>query len=136
MKNPKPKVSKKLLKKDTINAIEEELEFRRKKHKVSRQLSTNQNLIKSKLRNLTNRGENNTYKPIDRIKRIEKAKQQKKEMMLSKDMVIDFDDQTDYQQTPNRIESLDFQNIDDVFKMDSSITPVRSLVNFFRSKRK
>ena len=136
MKNPKPKISKKLFKKETLIAREEELEYRRQKLKESKQISTIHNPIKTKVSNFTNREEVKEYKPIDRIKRLEKAKQQQKEMMLSKDLVIDFDEQAVFPHTPNAIETLDLRNIDDVFKMDNQLTPVRNVSNFYRNKEK
>ena len=44
------------------------------------------------------------------------AKHKQNEELANKDFVIDFDDQNEPQEVPNRIESLDFKNLDDLFK--------------------
>ena len=136
MRNPKPRISNKLFKKETINAIDEELEYRRQKKKESKQITTNQNPIQPKVSNFIIREEAKEYKPIDRIKRIEKAKQQRKEIMLSKDLVIDFDEQAAFPNTSYRKGSLDHSNTDDVFEVDNKLTPVRNLINFYRNNER
>ena len=44
------------------------------------------------------------------------AKRKQNEELANKDFVIDFDDQNEPQEVPNRIESLDLKNLDDLFK--------------------